>query len=267
MHKPFQAVFSDIDGTLLNPQHQLSPRNLAAGRALVAAGVPIVLVSARPPGAMRPLAEALGPKLPLIALNGALILDGDDRVMHETPLAPAELNSLAQLLAGAPPLCLNYYRRQRWYSSAPQSYWCRQEAAITGLEPEPLPAEPGPIQKILLMAPAPLIAAWEQRLRAALPQLSVQRSKEEYLEIASGRVDKAAALRWLCVRRGWAPDSVLALGDNHNDLPLLRAAGYGVALANGPAAVRAQADAVAPGNGEDGWAQALERLFNLPAAD
>ena len=45
----FQAIFSDIDGTLLNPQHQLSPRNRAAGRAVVAAGIPIVLVSARPP--------------------------------------------------------------------------------------------------------------------------------------------------------------------------------------------------------------------------
>lgn len=90
----FQDIFSDIDGPLLNPQHPLSPRNRAAGRAVVAAGIPIVLVSARPPTAMRPLAEALGPGLPLIALNGALILDGADRIIQQRALSPAALAHL-----------------------------------------------------------------------------------------------------------------------------------------------------------------------------
>lgn len=101
----FQAIFSDIDGTLLNPQHQLSPRNRAAGRAVEAAGIPIVLVSARPPAAMRPLAEALGPGLPLIALNGALILDGTDRIIQQRALSPAALATLATPLAEARRCC------------------------------------------------------------------------------------------------------------------------------------------------------------------
>lgn len=150
----FQAIFSDIDGTLLNPQHQLSPRNRAAGRAVVAAGIPIVLVSARPPAAMRPLAEALGPGLPLIALNGALILDGADRIIQQRALSPAALATLATLLAEAPALLRHDYCGRHWYCADPNHPRCRRETAIIGLEPEPRPAAPGPVHKVLLLGPA-----------------------------------------------------------------------------------------------------------------
>ena len=140
----FQAIFSDIDGTLLNPQHQLSPRNRAAGRAVVAAGIPIVLVSARPPAAMRPLAEALGPGLPLIALNGALILDGADRIIQQRALSPAALATLTTLLAESPALLRHDYCGRHWYCADPTHPRCRRETAIIGLEPEPRPAAPRP---------------------------------------------------------------------------------------------------------------------------
>lgn len=257
----FQAIFSDIDGTLLNPQHQLSPRNRAAGRAVAAAGIPIVLVSARPPAAMRPLAEALGPGLPLIALNGALILDGADRIIQQRALSPAALAILATLLAEAPALLRHDYCGRHWYCADPTHPRCRRETAIIGLEPEPRPAASGPVHKVLLLGPAALISHWAERLGAALPTLNVQRSKADYLEITAAGADKAEALRWLCARQGWNPARVLALGDSDNDRPLLKAAGHGVALAQAPAAVQAAADEVAPSNGDDGWAVVLEREF------
>mmetsp|Transcript_10511 Transcript_10511/g.25126 ORF Transcript_10511/g.25126 Transcript_10511/m.25126 type:complete len:94 (+) Transcript_10511:1-282(+) len=60
---------------------------------------------------------------------------------------------------------------------------------------------------------------------------------------ASG-VDKASALRRLCDRLGLAPESVVAFGDGGNDVPMLRLAGRGVAVANAGAKARAAADAV-----------------------
>lgn len=247
----FQAIFSDIDGTLLNPQHQLSPRNRAAGRAVAAAGIPIVLVSARPPAAMRPLAEALGPGLPLIALNGALILDGADRIIQQRALSPAALATLATLLAEAPALLRHDYCGRHWYCADPTHPRCRRETAIIGLEPEPRPAAPGPVHKVLLLGPAALISH----------SLNVQRSKADYLEITAAGAAEAEALHWLCARQGWNPARLLALGDGDNNLPLLKAAGHGVALAQAPAAVRAAAAEVAPSNGDDGWAVLLEREF------
>ena len=73
----YRAIYSDIDGTLLNRAHRMSPRTLAITRRLAQAGIPIILVSARPPLAITPFTDAIGGKQPLIAFNGALILDGD----------------------------------------------------------------------------------------------------------------------------------------------------------------------------------------------
>ena len=82
----YRAIYSDIDGTLLNRAHRMSPRTLAITRRLAQAGIPIILVSARPPLAITPFTDAIGGKQPLIAFNGALILDGDLNELYSVTL-------------------------------------------------------------------------------------------------------------------------------------------------------------------------------------
>ena len=51
----------------------------------------------------------------------------------------------------------------------------------------------------------------------------------------------------------------MALGDNNNDIAMLQAVGWGVAMGQAPAQVKAAANAVTGSNWEDGVAQAIER--------
>jgi hypothetical protein len=81
------------------------------------------------------------------------------------------------------------------------------------------------------------------------------------LEIAPPGASKASALEWLCARRGITAAQVAAFGDMPNDLPMLRWAGLGYAVANAHPDVLAAADRVIGHHAADGVAMAIETLL------
>ncbi len=85
-------------------------------------------------------------------------------------------------------------------------------------------------------------------------------SERTYLEVLPPGVNKGRALAFLAEHLGVTLDRVLAVGDNMNDLEMIRAAGVGVAMGSGPPALREAAGYVAPSSDEDGFAEALERF-------
>jgi hydroxymethylpyrimidine pyrophosphatase-like HAD family hydrolase len=79
-------------------------------------------------------------------------------------------------------------------------------------------------------------------------------------------VSKASGVALLAADLGLTMQDVVAVGDGENDLPMLEAAGLGVAMGNASEYVRARADAVVRGHDEDGVAEAIERFVLHPAA-
>jgi hydroxymethylpyrimidine pyrophosphatase-like HAD family hydrolase len=82
-----------------------------------------------------------------------------------------------------------------------------------------------------------------------------------FLEFVAPGVSKGAALRRLARRLGIDMADVLAAGDQLNDLEMVAAAGWGVAMPHAPAALRAAARVIAPPLEEDGLARVLEELI------
>jgi len=258
----YRAIYSDIDGTLLNRAHRMSPRTLAITQRLAQAGIPIILVSARPPLAITPFTDAIGGKQPLIAFNGALILDGDLNELYSVTLDDADLHSLETLLENDPAITsINYYQGMHWYSPDPDNFWTVQEGDITGLRATKRPANLTNVHKILVMGDAPVIRALQERLKPQFPHLEIHRSKDEYLEIVNKRATKAQAIAFMGERLGVPAAESVAFGDNYNDLDMLRYAGYSVAMGNAPDDIKAECSTVTAPNDEDGLAQVLERLF------
>ena len=258
---PYRAIFSDIDGTLLNREHRMSARTLAATRHVVALGIPFILVSARPPLAITPFTDAIGGKQPLIAYNGALILGGDLQELYSVPLDDADFRQLETELETLPHLSLNYYQGTHWYSPDPDNFWTVQEGDITDLRATKRPATLTNVHKILVMGDAPVIRALQERLKPQFPHLEIHRSKDEYLEIVNKRATKAQAIAFMGERLGVPAAESVAFGDNYNDLDMLRYAGYSVAMGNAPDDIKAECSIVTAANDEDGLAQVLERLF------
>ena len=75
------------------------------------------------------------------------------------------------------------------------------------------------------------------------------------------QADKTDALRTLCRYRHLAPEQTMAIGDHDVDCTMLRAAGVGVAMANGSPAARQAADWIAPDNDHAGVAAAIDHFL------
>jgi hypothetical protein len=112
----------------------------------------------------------------------------------------------------------------------------------------------------LVMEPERTPAALEVMREALGDTAYVTRSNPEFVEILSPLVDKGVALREVAARAGVPIERVTAIGDSYNDLPLLRAAGFAIAMGSSPVELKAEADAVVGDVEHDGVAEAIDRF-------
>jgi Cof subfamily protein (haloacid dehalogenase superfamily) len=96
--------------------------------------------------------------------------------------------------------------------------------------------------------------------RARLNVLANKSYQGSILEILHPDVSKWHALRQFAAQEGIAPEEIIAVGDDHNDVEMLRHAGLGIAMGNAVEAVQEAADHVTESNAEDGLASALEHF-------
>lgn len=260
-----QAVFSDLDGTLLNSSHSITPSTAAAIRRLGERGVPFVPVSGRGPQGIDLVLEERGLRCPIIAYSGALIMDEQRRVIFERGMGEDEARALVEHIQRRDfDLVWCAFSAQKWRAPSREDPRIRTEEAILqtrategGLDAL-LPGET--VDKIMCICEPGQIAAVETDIKAAFPGHTVVRSNHHLLEVMAGGVNKAQAMAWLC--RLWKLDirRVAAFGDQYNDLEMLKLAGYGVAMGNAPEAIRRAVGRVTADHDHDGVERALKAL-------
>jgi Cof subfamily protein (haloacid dehalogenase superfamily) len=267
---PIRLVALDIDGTLLDRDMILRDRTRAAVRAAIAHGAIVVLATGRMASSVRPLAEAIGLRGALIAYQGALIRElpapgepGPGRLLRHDPI-PTEVARATVRWAyrqGLRPH-LNHLERFIVPVDDPNAedyslFLGARAELVDDLEA----AIEHPITKVIAVAETPLPdgildAARTEFAGRASPTISHPR----FLEFVAPGVSKGRAVRWLARRLGVPLEQTLAIGDQHNDVEMIRAVGHGVAMAGAPADVRAAARYLAPPVSEEGAAQILEAL-------
>ena len=257
----YKAIFSDMDGTLLNSQHQISLRTEQAIKSILRKGIPFIPVSARPPYAITPYTDQLQTNLPIICYSGALILDQDLNELYSVTIEQTDLDKLTELLKPYEHLSISYYSGVDWFVNDKNCYWAAQEAEISGLTSKDMPVNVKNVHKVLIMAEPVYIQELEKLLTTALPHLSIHPSKPEYLEINNKAATKANAIRFMENYFQIAADEIIAFGDNFNDLDMLEYAGLSVAMGNAPDEIKQIAKEVTATNNEDGIALILEREF------
>lgn len=90
------------------------------------------------------------------------------------------------------------------------------------------------------------------------PNTAFYLSKDNYLEVTAKNVSKENALQEIAQHYQIPLPQVMAIGDNFNDLPMIKLAGFGVAMGNAPEPVKVQATAITQTNNRHGVAKAIE---------
>ncbi len=266
-----RLVASDVDGTLLDPTDRISERTRAAVHRVLAAGVPFVLVTGRPPRWIPPIVEQLGHAGPTVCANGAVLYDAaTDRVSYSATLDPVQLRDAANVVATALPgakLAVELPTDSAAVNGADQFL---AEPGYThpwpGADSVAVPRDVllgRPAIKMLVRQPDASSDVMADAVRELLgAALGVTFSTGlGLIELSAPGVTKGTGLARLAGELGIPAADVVALGDMPNDLPMLQWAGYGVAMANAHPAVLDAADEITALNSQDGLALALERWF------
>lgn len=267
-HAPaIELIAIDMDGTLLNPAHKLTSRVKQAIAQAREKGVRIVLASGRPVSGLAPFLDELGingDEDYCIACNGGLVQRmGDGHRVVEFPLSFAdfvyvenvarELGVHFQALDGKRLYTTNrdispYTVVDSHLSHVPLSYRAVQDM------------DPGMtfIKLMMVDEPAVLDEAIQRLPAELIERFAVLKSASFFLEVFDHRAGKGPSLQKLAEHLGIDRSRVMAIGDQENDLTMLRFAGTSVAMGNAIDAVKATALHETATNAEDGVALAIE---------
>lgn len=267
----YKIIFSDIDGTLLNQERELSPLTRSVFRELQKT-VPIVLISSRMPQAMTHLQHQLGiSHQPLICYNGALIIV-DDQVISSTEIPVPVIEDL-QRFNQRIGCHISMYHKDEWY--APQwDRWAKREENNTKVTPlirsyrkvlDQWREKKKGAHKLMCMGPEEDIdLLFEFLMNQYATQLHLYRSKPTYIEIASKQISKLSAINTLLDDHFHLElNEAIAFGDNFNDFEMLRAVGMGIAVGNAKPEILEIAKEITFHGKEDGVAKSLQKLFRL----
>ena len=268
----------DVDGTLAARGDEVTPRTREALARAQAAGIEVAIATGRRYRTTLRVVEALGFPVDTVCLGGALVKDGAGTTLHSSSFDEPDFAALHQLARdhGHAIVCHRDSASQggadflidadvEW-NGATCRYWEQNDSwgGRTG-------------GFGLKSCPDALVIGCfgtEQDLRAL--QTSVERAHPEsfhpslvptrlldawYLELTPRDVSKWTGLRALAAKSGIPPEAICAVGDQVNDLPMLRQAGMAVAMGNAVKPVKEQAHWITGHCDKDGIVAVVDRIL------
>lgn len=259
-----KLVAFDLDGTLVDRGLVIRPRVRAAIERMLERGHSGCIVTGRMYRAAVGYARELGFAAPLVCYQGASIVDpADDTILREIALDPATVAELIDA-THADGMHLQLYHGDQYYCESSNRF-SELYASLSGVQPRIVPSlhaefSSTPATKGVVIDDPDRAAEYVTRLRERFgSRIYATRSYPEFVEVLDPRVDKGEALRFVARRLGVDMDDVVAIGDSWNDAPLLKAAGFGVAMGSAPRELRDVANAEVADVAHDGVAEAIER--------
>lgn len=276
MTADIRLLVLDIDGTLAGESNQINAPVLEAIVQVQQRGIAVAIATGRMYQSALRFHQLVGSALPLMAYQGAFIKDPKTQKLHRHTPLPRQL--ALEILAYLAPmeasndLSIHLYIDDQLHVRAiiddTKAY-----AERSGIEP----VAAGDLAALLtgnsaiettklltLSENVDLLSDILSQLSQRYPtdDLYLTRSVEQFVEATHPMANKGEAVKFVAEDLlGLTADQVMTIGDNYNDLEMLRYAGVGVAMGDAPEPVKQGADWVAPGVEADGVAAALREFL------
>ncbi len=269
----------DVDGTLAARGHEVTPATRSALERARDAGLAIVIATGRRYRSTARVIEALGFPVPAVCLGGSLVKDAAGETLMAHCFEPEAFLRIAGFLrerghvvvgqldgpltGGSDFVIDGSLFWDRWVSlyherNAGFAQWRGQ-----------LVAEPrddvlvigtfGERAELLTLAHEIGLALPDRLFVNVVPAFA---EGGWYCEIVPAQISKWTGLTQLARKLGIPPDAICAVGDQRNDLPMIREAALGVAMGNAVQEVKEAADLVTGRHDEDGLVAVVERLLS-----
>ena len=263
----YQLICLDLDGTLLDDQKKILPRARESVKQAAEQGIKIALVSGRMPLPQRnrqkrrpfyrfvtcavdPIEEELGISCIKACNAGTYILKDGQCISSEYLLADT-MKRIYEEIAERYQMPLWIFRHNRWFVTGSDRY-VEKESEIIHHRPEfadveELAAEwakegTGPNKLVLAASPDEITEIYNVIAAQNRTDLDMARSADTFLEIFPKGVTKGTALKAICQSLDVKPENVIAFGDHELDVPMIEAAGVGIAMGNAIDELKAKVD-------------------------
>ena len=261
-----RAVFSDVDGTLLNSSHRVTPRTGEWIHRILEQDIPFVIVSARSPSGIYPIMKRNDLCCPLISYSGALIMDSGRNILYSREIERGKAAEIEQFFTEKKyDMSWCIYSGDDWLSRDRSDPRIAGEESIVEAQSREGSvkdlADGAGVNKFLCICAPGTIYEIEKEVKEAFPEVAVVKSSDILLEIMALGISKADAVNRFCEHLGVDPQEAVAFGDNFNDVEMLDAVGRSYVMGNAPQEILEGHPYHTADNDHDGIADALDKLF------
>ena len=262
-----KMIATDIDGTILKWGLDFSPAMKSCVKRLKEAKVKMVLVTGRMHCAALPVAKELGLETPIISYQGGLIKTYDGETLFQENLNSDYAKEIIKW-ARENNIHINLYLDDKLFvehdNDIVKSYTDGKFIDYTVCNFDDL--EIKNVNKILAidLTDPEKVTGWVNLLREKYPDLYIVKSTPYFCEIGSKDAKKSKGVQFLCHMWGIKPEDVLTIGDQNNDIDLVKCGGIGVAMGNGTPELKECADFVTDTVENDGFVKAINKFVIQP---
>lgn len=257
-----KLVATDIDGTILIPEGEFTSGVKQCIKKLCEKGIKVVLVTGRMNAAASLIAQDLGLDTPVVSYQGGLIKHNGE-TLYEKCLTPEQTEKIIEWAKGEN-IHLNLYNDDVLYSEK-QCYeverYCNN--LHTHYEIKPFcDVEKVKVNKLLAIDynHPEKIDRLEKELPAIFPELYIVKSTPYFLEFSNKEASKYCAVKFLQNYWGISEDETLTIGDQNNDIALLKAGGIRVAMGNATEELKKVSTHTTDTVFNDGFVKAMEEF-------
>lgn len=241
----YKLIALDLDGSLLQDNLEISPVNRHWIKRAEAAGIVVSFATGRGRSSSEQFWDVVNPTAPMVVVNGAEVWRNHEELLSRHFLPPNSIPRLHHLAL----------KHNTWYWAHAPGRLIRKEGWDTNYDPN------GDWLKFGMASEERAIIDHLRELIESWDEFEVTSSSPTNLEISKKGVSKASGLAEVAEVLGIAPSEVVVMGDSLNDLEMIKWAGFGVAMGNAEASIKAVADHVTGTNEEDGVAQVIQLIL------
>ncbi|MGV8980165.1 Cof-type HAD-IIB family hydrolase [Clostridium sp.] len=269
----YKLVVTDMDGTFLNSKDEISEENIKIVKELNKRGILFSIATGRLDTMIKPYLKQIGNNNPVISCNGALVRNVSKGEFYHAQIMETEGFTKVIDICKANNLIFSVYCEYTVYSESTEGrikYFIERNEILSEEDKVAIKIVNNIYtdidEKIFKILVSNEDSGVLERVREQIDKISgieAIKSSSSLLDVMATGVTKGNALKNLAEILKIKREEIIAIGDNHNDISMLKYAGYSIAVGNAEQAVKDIADLVTVSNDEDGVAKALREVLNI----